>query len=175
MLILVTGGSKCGKSAIAEDILSAYSGPKYYIATMEPYGEEARIAIERHRKMRMGKGFSTIEQYTDIRSAPIDNNGAVLIECIGNLLANEMFTAHSSNPSDAVVNGVLSLASRSEAVCAVTNQVGEDGMDYPPETMEYIRLMGDINRRLAENSDIAIEAVCGIPLMLKGEKPRCLL
>ena len=38
MLTLITGGCKCGKSSIAEDILSDFCGRKIYIATMEPFG-----------------------------------------------------------------------------------------------------------------------------------------
>lgn len=36
MLTLITGGCKCGKSSIAENILSDFCGRKIYIATMEP-------------------------------------------------------------------------------------------------------------------------------------------
>ena len=36
MMILITGGSKCGKSAAAEAILDGYEGDKFYIAAMEP-------------------------------------------------------------------------------------------------------------------------------------------
>ena len=56
MTVLVTGGSKCGKSHFAESLFNDFPGEKIYIATMQPYGEEAFAAIERHRKMRSGKG-----------------------------------------------------------------------------------------------------------------------
>lgn len=57
MMILITGGSKCGKSAAAEAILDGFEGDKFYIAAMEPFGDEAKKAIERHRVMRQGKGL----------------------------------------------------------------------------------------------------------------------
>ena len=60
MITLITGGSKCGKSSLAERIICGFSGKKFYIATMKPYGDEAFQAIERHREMRKGKGFKTI-------------------------------------------------------------------------------------------------------------------
>ena len=66
MTTLVTGGSKCGKSSFAEKMLEGFPGRKVYIATMQPFGEDASEAIERHRKMREGKGFETVEKYTDI-------------------------------------------------------------------------------------------------------------
>lgn len=45
MMILITGGSKCGKSSVAEGLLNGFPGEKYYIAAMEPYGEDAQRAI----------------------------------------------------------------------------------------------------------------------------------
>ena len=91
MTVLVTGGSKCGKSHFAESLFNDFPGEKIYIATMQPYGEEAFAAIERHRKMRSGKGFETIEKYTDIGGVNVPESCGVLLECMGNLCANEMF------------------------------------------------------------------------------------
>ena len=52
----------------------------------------------------------------------------------------------------------------------VTNQIFEDGIIYEPETMEYIRNLGQINQQLAEMADSVIEVVAGIPIFIKGEK-----
>ena len=41
-MILITGGSKCGKSAAAEAILDGFDGDKFYIAAMEPFGDERK-------------------------------------------------------------------------------------------------------------------------------------
>ena len=84
MLVLITGGSKNGKSAIAEKIIDRYDLSRFYIATMEPYSSEAYAIIERHKKMRAEKHFTTIEQYTDIHKISIPKNSAVLLECMGN-------------------------------------------------------------------------------------------
>ena len=61
MITLVTGGSGSGKSAYAESLLSSCEGIKYYIATMQIYDAEGEQKVERHRKLRAGKGFHTIE------------------------------------------------------------------------------------------------------------------
>lgn len=201
MFVLITGGSKNGKSHMAEAVVADYPGPRFYIATMEPFGEEAQAAIRRHRAIRSGKGFVTIEKYTDIHELLLSKNSAVLLECACNLCANEMFsedgkTHHSENPvrerMDAIQDparermdimqdpvrkilyGVDCLKKQAELLVIVTNQVGEDGMEYPGETMDYIRQMGELNRRLSERADCVIEAVCGIPVVWKGERPSCL-
>ncbi len=175
MLILITGGSKNGKSNIAEKIITSYNSKKFYIATMIPFGEEAFEAIERHRKIRLNKHFETIEKYTDIHEVNIDNNSSALLECIGNLCANEMFENKIENPTDKILSGIFKINSRAEVFVIVTNQVGEDGIEYPKDTMNYIKNIGEINRKISEKADCVIEAVYGIPIVLKGELPPCLL
>ncbi len=67
MMILVTGGSGSGKSAFAEDcVVSFGETDRIYIATMYPFDEESRKRVQRHRKMRQGKGFETVECYTGL-------------------------------------------------------------------------------------------------------------
>ncbi|MCI7768633.1 MAG: bifunctional adenosylcobinamide kinase/adenosylcobinamide-phosphate guanylyltransferase [Oscillospiraceae bacterium] len=168
MLTVITGGSKCGKSSIAEDILSGVPGRKIYIAAMEPFGEEAHAAIERHRKMRFGKGFETIEKYTDIHELNIPEGCGVLLECACNLMANEMFSAGEKEPVQKILMGVEKLSGIASELIIVTNSVGEDGISYPPQTMEYIRNMGRLGCALSLRADRVIEAVYGIPVMLKG-------
>ena len=68
MLTLVTGGSGSGKSAFAEDrVLSFGDAQRIYIATMHPFDEESHKRIQRHQKMRAGKGFETVECYTGLK------------------------------------------------------------------------------------------------------------
>lgn len=174
MTVLVTGSSKSGKSRIAEGIITTSERPRFYLATMMPFGEEAEAAIARHRAMRAGKGFVTVEQYTDIGETELPRGCVVLLECMGNLCANEMFSAGEPNPIRKIGEGITALAEKCSLLVVVTNQVGEDGVVYSPETMRYIQCLGNINRALARNFDCVIETVCGIPLVLKGEMPPCL-
>lgn len=172
MMTLITGGSKCGKSSYAEKIFRHIHSRKLYIATMIPYGNEAHIAIERHRNMRRGKGFETIEKYTDIHEILLTDNSAVLLECMGNLCANEMFCGDKVvDPTEKIIRSVRHLSSIAKEMVIVTNQVGDDGIDYAEETTEYIRILGEINRRIAGFSDNVIECVYGIPVVLKGVLP----
>ena len=65
MITLVLGGSGSGKSAYAEHLLDGKTN-KYYIATMQVYDAEGEKKVARHRRLRAGKGFVTIEQPRDI-------------------------------------------------------------------------------------------------------------
>ncbi|MCQ2417389.1 MAG: bifunctional adenosylcobinamide kinase/adenosylcobinamide-phosphate guanylyltransferase [Oscillospiraceae bacterium] len=169
MMILVTGGSKCGKSHYAESLFEQYTDSKYYIATMQPYGEEAHAAIFRHRKMRAEKHFQTVEQYTDIDRADVPEGGAALLECMGNLLANEMFCGDAiQDCADKITADILCLHKRLQLLVIVTNQVGSDGFRYEKGTSAYIAALGKINQALAAYADSVVECVYGIPLVLKG-------
>ena len=107
-MILITGGSGSGKSAYGEKrILEAGDMTRYYIATMEVFGEEGRKKVERHKRLRQGKGFITIESPKEVgRREVLDQiscgnqedagrikdaqnaQKAVLLECLSNLTAN---------------------------------------------------------------------------------------
>ena len=174
-MTLITGGSKCGKSALAERILEG-APDKVYLATMIPYGEEARHAIVRHRTIRAGKGFRTLELYTDLQQADV-SGCSVLVECLGNLCANELFRedgpaasimARVPDTAAYIIEGIHSLRAQAKELVIVTNQVGSDGMDYAEGTMAYIRLLGEVNRAAAQMADTVIECVYGIPVVLKG-------
>ena len=170
MLTIVTGGSGSGKSAFAEDKVLAFGeAQRVYIATMHPFDEESHKRIERHRKMRAGKGFETIECYTGLKDVQLPSGCVVLLECMSNLVANEMFEeqgAHEQTVKD-IMSGIDELVRQAAHVVIVTNEIFSDGMVYDKETENYQRLLGRINAYLAEISDVCYEVVYGIPLRIK--------
>ena len=170
MITLVTGGTKCGKSGYAEKILERFEGQKYYIATMNPVGDDAEEIIARHVEMRCGKNYVTVERLRDIGDTEIPEGSGVLLECVGNLCANEMFENKIEKPTDKILSGILKINSRAEVFVIVTNQVGEDGIEYPKDTMNYIKNIGEINKKISKKADCVIEAVYGIPIVLKGDR-----
>lgn len=177
MLILVTGGSGSGKSAYAEELLLALTKQgetRYYIATMQVFGEEGKEKVRRHKKLRAGKGFLTIESPRDIGAVEIGGKqSAALLECMSNLTANEMFCGEvlceKELVTEKIVAGVAKLQSECKHLVIVTNQVFEDGIRYEDSTMEYLAALGEINRKLAERADAVVEVVAGIPVWQKGE------
>jgi len=173
MLILLTGGAASGKSAFAEKLTEKLPGPKYYIAAMEPFGEESLKKIARHREMRSARGFETIERYTDMAGLTLPKRGCALLECLCNLTANEMFSSAGAgaDAENAVIRGIASLKNQCETLIVVTNEVGAGYDTYGDRTPEYIETLGKINRRAAKMADVVIELVCGLPVLLKGELP----
>ncbi len=174
MTILVTGGSKSGKSSFAESLLDGFSGEKIYIATMKPYGEEAFSAIERHRKMRKDKNFRTAEKYTDIGEVKIPLGSAVILECLGNLLANEMFkdggeVRECADMVEKIVGDIEKLSTKCSKLVIVSPCVFSDFRKYTVDTAVYVKNLAEINRRIAEISGCVYECVYGIPVFIGGK------
>ena len=173
MLILLTGGSACGKSTYGEKL--AVQGPKplYYVAAMQPYDDECLKKIARHRELRRDKGFETIERYSGVDTLQLpQTGGTALLECLCNLTANEMYIQPDSpvDPVEKVFAGVKNLQRQTDTLIVITNDVGSDDEAYSEETCHYIRALGEINARVAAMADRVYELVAGIPLCLKGEQ-----
>ncbi len=174
MLILVTGASGSGKSGFAENTAMRFGTRVTYIAAMKPEGAEAQKRIDRHRVMRRGKGFHTVERYTDIKS--LDVRTPAILECLPNLLANEMFSPEgcgADNAEDETAEGIRTLAAKCEKLVIVTDEVGSDGITYGAATEKYKKILGSLNRRIAHAADEVYEVVCGIPMKIKQEGQPC--
>ena len=208
MITLITGGSGSGKSAYAEKYICHVSNEKgckekYYIATMQVFDDEGQRKIDRHRRLRAGKGFITIEQPRDIQNTVsklqsencLKTGRSALLECMSNLVANEMFpsvdasgmqaaeaekealddpenmkdyeTAQISRVSKKVLKEVSILSENVAELVIVTNNVFEDGVCYDESTMNYIKAMGIVNRGLAAMAERVVEVVAGIPVAVK--------
>lgn len=173
MFTLVIGGAASGKSEYAESlVLRSPHRPRYYIATMEPFDEEGRRRVEKHRRMRADKEFETVERYTDLSSVRLPGRGAVLLECVGNLAANELYSPAGAGTAEgaasAVADGVDALLAQCGELVAVGNEVCSGGRDYAGDTERYLRTLAEIHRRLARRADRVCEVVCGIPVWHKG-------
>lgn len=168
MLTLVTGGSASGKSEYAEELLRSVEGKKYYVATMHrSEDQETMERIRRHRKLREGKGFLTVEQETDIGSFPYEDADGILVECMSNLLANEMYLAKREDAVSFILEGVDRLLEKCNNIILVTLETGMDGRSYDAFTNEYIANMGQLNAQLAGKADRVAEVVYSIPVMIK--------
>ena len=176
MITLIIGGSGSGKSSYAESYLVSVSEnkKKYYIATMQIQDAECEKKVERHKILRSGKGFSTIEQPVDIHKAAEKlekGDNIALLECISNLTSNEMFSGERPVSEEAVtrkiVNEIEKLSKELSDLVIVSNNVFEDGKIYDSITMAYIRAMGQINEKLASMADKVVEVVVGIPIVIK--------
>lgn len=191
MFHIITGGSGSGKSAYAEDCIIRYYGENsektlYYIATMEPYGKEMEKKIERHRNMRAGKGFQTIECYSDLKNAVsqiAEYGSCVLLECMSNLVANEFYKKvlkaeqkkETLDPKteEQVVQKIWAdiqlLLEKCDSLVVVTNEVCSVFEVVSEEMIRYKKILSSVNCKMAVYADKVTEVVYGIPVEM-GER-----
>ncbi len=173
MVSIIIGGSGSGKSEYAEDLIQKYAKASesnlIYIATMKPHDQETEIRIQKHRLMRQNKHFLTLECYTDLYKLQLPSHAAVLLECMSNLVSNEMFDSNGAkeNTIKSVLTGVEKLIQQSAHLVVVTNNVFEAGCSYDASTREYLRVLGEINCRMSNLAQEVIEVVHGIPIIIK--------
>lgn len=195
MFQIVTGGSGSGKSAYAETLAMQLAKRRFYIATMYPFGEESQKKIKRHQKMRAKKQFETIECYTGLKEVELPEEKkveqtaqipgesrqkecqeqeecVVLLECMSNLLANEMYSEEGAKEKsvEEILRGIEALRRQTTHLVLVTNEVFSDGVMYDPDTIRYQKNLARINRILAAEADEVTEVVYGIPLRRKGKE-----
>ena len=174
MMTLVVGGAASGKSEYAEGLVLASACQKrIYIATMEPFDDECLRRIEKHRRMRAEKRFETLECYTDLASVAVPSDSVVLLECMSNLCANEMYSLRGSGDraAEVILAGVERLRDQCGDLVVVSNEVFSGGSRYEGDTLRYLKLLGRVNRRLAAMADNVCEVVCGVPVYYKGKEP----
>lgn len=132
------------------------------------------MKISRHRQMRRGKGFETIECYTGLgRAAGMlkeYESVSVLIECISNLVSNELYSGgtNKEDTADEIMKGIEAFRRTAQNVVIVTNEVNSEGLAYNPEMIRYKQVMGEVNCRLAKLADRVTEVVYGTAVEVKN-------
>lgn len=169
MLTLVVGAAASGKSEYAEKlILNSDIIPRYYIATMEIWEEESARRVEKHRGMRKRKCFETVECPRDLAKLHLPKRGNILLECLGNLAANELYAENGTNVYDKILNGLEHLCCQGERLVIVSNDVFTGGKEYAGDTERYLRLLGALHCAIAERADNVCEVTGGLPVYYKG-------
>lgn len=190
MRVLVMGGAASGKSEVAEGMCRALArscgGALAYVATMADDGSDAaRARIARHRGLRAGAGFRTLElpRAEDIRRAAASLAGrgptVALLEGLGTLVANELFDAGDTGPMtagrvEAALARVMGAARTLSGACASLVVVGDDvsrdgrAAAYDAPTRAYLDALARVTAACARSCDAVCEVVCGIPVWRKG-------
>lgn len=171
-IILVTGGARSGKSDFALNRAMEIPGERRFVATAQPFDDEMKARIDRHRADREGFGFKTLEAPLDLAGAfaPFsDATGITLVDCLTVWLGNR-FHAHGQDDAaieasvSEVVDAVLAFKG---GLILVTNEVGLSIVPENPMARRFRDCAGFMNRALASVADAVYLCVCGIPLKIK--------
>ncbi len=176
-LILVTGGTRSGKSGFAQNLAESLEGPRYFIATCPKVDPEMDDRIRRHQQERDVGEWRTIEEEVDLGSifGRVRDSRVCLVDCltlwVNNLLFREeqagriLTEQRMRNHCEEFIEQLKKYAGTT--IC-VTNEVG---MGIVPENAAarlYRDLVGSCNQIIAQAADEVVLVSCGIPLVLKG-------
>ena len=170
MLVFISGGVRSGKSSYGETLAAELAGArKIYMATSEPYDDEMRDRIKHHKEQRKGKGFFTIEKSRGIGELTneLEDTDTVLLDCLGNLLANEMFSADDSNPANSIFRDISSINNKISNLIIISNDVFSDGCLYSDSVVRYIDELAELHKMIVRISDRAIECSYGNRILHK--------
>lgn len=175
MKILLVGGSKSGKSGLAQRLCVrlAAGAPMIYWATMEPVDGEDRARIARHLDERAGWGFSTVECGRALERGALPERACVLFDSVTALLANEMFSGAQPDAAapERAAQELLALSCRAAHLVCVCDDIFRDGAAYDEWTERYRSGLARVCRTLAAEFDTVCEVTAGLPHLWKGELP----
>jgi adenosylcobinamide kinase / adenosylcobinamide-phosphate guanylyltransferase len=160
MRTLVTGGIKSGKSSYALALASSFPAPRRFLATAEPFDEEMRARIARHKAERPS-GYETVEEPIAIHEALAER---MILDCLTVWLNNMFYREKESEIEPSLSSFIERLP---KDIVIVTNEVG---LGFVPESAlarRYGEALGRVNARVAAACDRVVLMVAGIPLDIK--------
>ena len=179
--ILITGGTRSGKSHFAQEFALKSGKSVLFVATAEASDEEMRRRIEEHRRTRP-VDWSTLEVTAHVGneiSQKVGTAQVVIVDCITLLVSNILgqHTDQTGEPIDVSlvekeviteITALLECLNRIDAsFIMVTNEVGMGLVPANRMGRLYRDLLGKANQLLAQQADEVYLMVAGLPVMIK--------
>ncbi|MBY0552245.1 MAG: bifunctional adenosylcobinamide kinase/adenosylcobinamide-phosphate guanylyltransferase [Candidatus Obscuribacterales bacterium] len=179
-LTLITGGVRCGKSALAEKLAAEAALPVHYLATMPRIEAdlEQQARLERHRRRRP-ESWHTIECASRLPSAirELPSGPAVaLLDCLSLEVTNVMLlNGGEHNPygtEDLVIRlveeTIEAIGDRSDiSFLVVTNETGWGIVPESALGRAFRDFLGTANQEFARAASRVILVCAGLKLQLK--------
>ena len=178
MTYFISGGAKCGKSTLAQDLTVALAkgGKHYYVATLIPSGSEDDDRIKKHLADRDGMGFETVECFQGILDClqTADKDGVFLVDSVTALMQNSLFPVEKNYEMDLeaasrCAEELVEFAHTVRHAVFVSDYIYSDAERYSESTEMYRKCLADIDRRLAKTCDTVIEVSAGQFTIHKGD------
>jgi len=176
-IVLVGGGVRSGKSALALRFGAELGARRAFVATARPGDAEMRVRIERHQREREG-AFDTVEAPLELAAAlrTLGAYDVVVIDCITHWVTNLLLADHTVDAILGDVDEVVAtLAAARHHSVLVTNEVGMSVHPPTPLGRAFVELAGFANQRIARQSDEVYFAVMGAFLPVRTSKKPPLL
>lgn len=165
-MVLLLGGARSGKSAMAARIASESGAPVTFIATAVAGDDEMAERIRVHRESRPA-AWRTVESPLDlvaaVRSAGLAD--FVVIDCLTLWVSNLLGEGASPAEIEARADDVV-VALRGRNCVVVTNEVGLGIVPVNDLARSFRDVLGSVNARFAESADRVVLMVAGRALDL---------
>lgn len=163
---LVLGGTRSGKSAYAESLVSPSPQP-VYLATAEARDNEMQARISIHQERR-GGNWKTVEEPLELvetirRHDSIESH--ILVDCLTLWLSNLMAAGRDIEIERDRLCALL--PTLSAPVVIVSNEVGQGIVPMDPLSRRFRDEAGFLNQSVAASVDRVVLVTAGLPLDLK--------
>lgn len=164
--ILITGGARSGKSALAERMALELGRPAIYLATAQAHDAEMAERIARHQARR-GAEWQTLPVPLALTQALRDTDAGPprLVDCLTLWLTNLMLGDHDWE--EALRELAATVPGLRAPVVFVTNEVGAGIVPDNALARAFRDAAGIVNQRVAAACDEVWLSVCGCPLQIK--------
>ena len=166
-LVLLVGGARSGKSALAVRLAAAEPGDVVFVATGEAGDEEMAERIERHRAERPA-GWRTVEEPLRLREALLEAppEACVVVDCLSLWVANLIESRSAAEIEAEALAAAQAAAARPGRTIAVTNEVGLGVVPATPLGRAYRDVLGRVNATWADKAEESFFVVAGKTLRL---------
>ncbi|MBC9785785.1 bifunctional adenosylcobinamide kinase/adenosylcobinamide-phosphate guanylyltransferase [Heliobacterium chlorum] len=185
-LVLVTGGSRSGKSAWAEELAAEAVGDHpeqvIYVATAGVHDDEMRRRVTIHQQRRPSI-WKTVEESTQLDKVLREwgrKGNVLLIDCLTLWTTNMLLPLYelgewNTEKEQLIVEQarqVSQMARESEAtVIAVGNEVGWGIVPLDPLSRIFRDVAGWVQQEVARQAHRVYLTVSGCPMQIKGPDP----
>lgn len=167
-VILITGGSRSGKSSYAEQLALSLSDAPVYLATARIWDDEFRERVRRHKERR-GPQWTNLEEEKYLSLHDLAGR-VVVIDCLTLWATNFFFDLDSDVDAalDALKAEFDRFTDQDATFLFVTNEIGMGGVSDNTVQRRFTDLQGWMNQYVASHADEVILMVSGIPVKIKG-------
>lgn len=168
MLVVLLGGARSGKSALACALARDRGEPVTFIATAEARDDEFARRIERHRHERP-REWSTVEAPTEVNAvlSGVAETETAILDCLTLWVANLLELGVSEDEVVAIASALARRASkRPGLVVAVSNEVGSGIVPEHGLARHFRDVLGRVNAAVSLEADHAFLVAAGRALSL---------
>jgi adenosylcobinamide kinase/adenosylcobinamide-phosphate guanylyltransferase len=168
-IILITGGTRSGKSQYAEQLALSLTKNPVYVATAHIWDDDFRERVRKHQERR-GPEWTNIEEEKYLSQHDLTGRVA-LIDCITLWCTNFFFEMEDTEKALDMLKAEFDKFTAHDATYIfVTNEIGMGGVSENAVQRRFTDLQGLMNQYVAAQADEVILMVSGIAVKVKSEE-----